>query len=264
MQRGADPNKHTKRGYTPLWIASSLQHSGMSTLLIKWGADVHLRNSNGQYPIHAACKSHSISNMLLLVRLSGDFNVFDNRGKTPLVVLSEKDSPNRNALYAFVIRHLALVAFRGLEINGRDLGLIQKSQPMQDLFDLSFNELQQMERMEVAENIPYYTFINKSVSRTSSLTRRYDIEITFENEARLRQLFPNCFCDLRNAYIFARERENIVLKKEKELSEIFYEMFQIPLPYLIINKIATYICSDALRDFVPDFHMSTLSNMIWE
>jgi ankyrin repeat protein len=121
LEYGASVHVRTKKGQTPLHIASKRGLSDVVALLLKFGADaeaqdvdkmtplfyalqsqqgesetasqllldhgasVHARDNNGRTPLHPASQNHSSNLMALLLKLGADVDAQDDNNITPLL-----------------------------------------------------------------------------------------------------------------------------------------------------------------------------------
>ena len=88
-ENGADINALRNDNCTPLMVASSHGAVDQVTFLIKYGANVHLQDKNGDTALHHA--SRKMSNSLEIVcalTVAGASQMCNNQGLTPLLVAS--------------------------------------------------------------------------------------------------------------------------------------------------------------------------------
>jgi ankyrin repeat protein len=130
LEHGASVHVRNKNGQTPLHLASEHHHSGIVALLLKFGLDVdaqdndnmtplllasgrdpyddarataaaqllldhgasvHVRNKNGQTPLHLASEHHHSGIVALLLKFGLDVDAQDNDNMTPLLLASGRD-----------------------------------------------------------------------------------------------------------------------------------------------------------------------------
>jgi ankyrin repeat protein len=84
---GADVNKASHTGATPLYIAAGLGHLEVSCCLVKeLGADVNLGDAKGDTPLCAAAhRGHLEVSCCLVKELGADANIANEYGSTPLL-----------------------------------------------------------------------------------------------------------------------------------------------------------------------------------
>jgi len=70
--------------YTP----DNARATAVAQLLLEHGASVHVRNKNGQTPLHLASERHHFSIVALLLKLGADVDVHNNDNMTPLLLAS--------------------------------------------------------------------------------------------------------------------------------------------------------------------------------
>src|SRR5260221_3840140 len=73
--------------------ASQTQITKTAQLLLEHGASVHMRNKNGQMPLHAASQHGPSGIVALLLKFGADVDAQDNDAMTPLLLVSQPSSP---------------------------------------------------------------------------------------------------------------------------------------------------------------------------
>ena len=87
---GADMDALDNRGLTPLLHALKFTKSGgAGKALLEHGASVHVRDENGQTPLHLAFQRRSDWMVPFLIEAGADVNAQDNDGTTPLLYVVE-------------------------------------------------------------------------------------------------------------------------------------------------------------------------------
>ncbi|KAH0424778.1 hypothetical protein CcaCcLH18_11334 [Colletotrichum camelliae] len=87
QQRGFDPDIQDGSGWTPLMIAASIKDGeGLVHLLLQKGADVNLKNHNGQSALHFVASKNNldVAKMLLNHYPPASTRVRDKRGQYPV------------------------------------------------------------------------------------------------------------------------------------------------------------------------------------
>lgn len=111
LEGGADPNFFA-RDMSPLLSAVYWEGTEITQLLLDHGANVNIRNSHGQTPLHNAFQNAfqyerppNIECIQILIASGADINASDNAGRTPLmhaldmgVDMAEDASEGINAL----------------------------------------------------------------------------------------------------------------------------------------------------------------------
>ena len=92
LDRGANPNKAEEYGYTPLHKAAMNGHKAVAQLLLDRGAEVNMQNKYGLTPLHIAAHNafknrKEIVNILLEGGATPDMT--DKEGRTPLSTVRE-------------------------------------------------------------------------------------------------------------------------------------------------------------------------------
>jgi ankyrin repeat protein len=154
LEHCASVHVRNKNGQTPLHLASDHHHFGIVALLLKFGADVdaqdyddmtplllalgrrtfddarsapgaqvllehgasvHVRNKNGQTPLHLASEHHHPGIVALLLKFGLDVDAQDNDNMTPLLLASGQDTYNdagATAAAQLLLEHCASVHVR--------------------------------------------------------------------------------------------------------------------------------------------------------
>ncbi|MDY0008147.1 MAG: ankyrin repeat domain-containing protein [Bdellovibrionales bacterium] len=91
VQAGASPNRTAPgTGYTPLIQAAALDAGRVLHALVRAGADLNGRGSNGQTALHhAADNQHRREALEVLISLGADLEARDGQGRTPLMISVE-------------------------------------------------------------------------------------------------------------------------------------------------------------------------------
>ncbi|MEA2640608.1 MAG: hypothetical protein QOF51_2002 [Chloroflexota bacterium] len=112
LNRGADPNRRTPLGYTPLMVAAGLGSVRATDMLLSAGADVHMLDSSlGASPLHRAAQGGVVD----VARLILDHGAFINLqsatvGHTPLIDAVWSKKP---AMVKFLLERGAALDVRG-------------------------------------------------------------------------------------------------------------------------------------------------------
>ena len=94
MARGASVNLTDEEGRTALhWTALGKlkTNNDCLQLLINHGADLAIRDKNGQIALHLAAKFGRMENLELLISKGSEVSAMDNCGNTPLHLATEVD-----------------------------------------------------------------------------------------------------------------------------------------------------------------------------
>lgn len=89
LQKGASPDSVGEDGETPLFVAARRNDPAVVYLLLRAGADILVRNRQGESVLHHA----NDCNVPLLVEAGALVNAQDARGRTPLHVAVELQDP---------------------------------------------------------------------------------------------------------------------------------------------------------------------------
>lgn len=90
IKSGADINKKSESGETPLMFSLYADSLDAFKLLISAGADVHQKNNIGKNALFIACESNKIEAFKTLLKLKSETDVVDQNGQTPLIIASIK------------------------------------------------------------------------------------------------------------------------------------------------------------------------------
>jgi ankyrin repeat protein len=85
LKEGADVNKETSYGYTPLHLAAETNAHTFISPLVKKGANVNVQNSKGFSPLHAASDRGNLAACKELIKNGANINSVDLDGFTPLL-----------------------------------------------------------------------------------------------------------------------------------------------------------------------------------
>ncbi len=113
LRYDVDVNAQNKQGETPLLVAVREGYDDIAKALIAAGANVNIRNAQGQTLLHLAVLDEDYGNARtarLLLKLGADINARDHAGRTPLYqAASSHFAPGVRLLLA-----------SGAEVNARD------------------------------------------------------------------------------------------------------------------------------------------------
>jgi ankyrin repeat protein len=98
LKVGLDVDAQDNDDVTPLLLASGrdtvddARGTAAAKLLLEHGASVHVRNKNGQTPLHLASQFNHSSVVALLLKFGADVDAQDNDNMTPLLLASGRDT----------------------------------------------------------------------------------------------------------------------------------------------------------------------------
>ena len=81
---------HDITGCTPLHLASK-QHSRIVSVLLNKGCNVNVQNNLGNSALHIAVSANQHTIVEILIRYEADINLKDNYGRTPLLACDMMD-----------------------------------------------------------------------------------------------------------------------------------------------------------------------------
>ena len=77
LQKGMDPNQCDDNGRTALYTAAEYGHAKCMKVLLKYGADVNIRNSYLATALHVACHGRKVNCVKLLLEYGADTKLLD-------------------------------------------------------------------------------------------------------------------------------------------------------------------------------------------
>lgn len=93
LDKGANPNIASNNDFkvAPIHSACAISHFEITELLIKYGADVNAKQSQGVSPLHSTAHNGKTSLSKLLIDNGADINAKTDNGQTPLFMANEKN-----------------------------------------------------------------------------------------------------------------------------------------------------------------------------
>ncbi|XP_043942991.1 inactive serine/threonine-protein kinase TEX14-like [Protopterus annectens] len=104
LKKGVDVECQNTAGQTPLFISALFGHYQETDLLLQYGANPNKRTFNGSTPVHAAAFSCNPSILCRILEAGGDLRLHDREGKTPQD-WAEAAEDSRNVEILEYIRH---------------------------------------------------------------------------------------------------------------------------------------------------------------
>jgi len=116
LQHGADVKVENNWGRTPLHVLSESADYDPEyvRLLLECGVDVNAKNKDHMTPLLLAVDLQRYETTLSLLHHGADVKVEDNKGKTPLHVLSEHEDEH------YMLEFAQLLLERGADVNAKD------------------------------------------------------------------------------------------------------------------------------------------------
>jgi uncharacterized protein len=92
LEKGADPNIASNNHFkvAPIHSSCAISHFDITELLIRYGADVNAKQTQGITPLHEAAHNGQIKLLKLLLDMGADINAKMENGRTPLFMANEK------------------------------------------------------------------------------------------------------------------------------------------------------------------------------
>lgn len=93
LERGADPNRATISGFTPLMFAAYYDRAAVATQLLDKGADITSHNQlDGNTALHVAARRGSVETLVLLLERGADPNDASNADGSPPLLLAAREA----------------------------------------------------------------------------------------------------------------------------------------------------------------------------
>ena len=105
VKKGANMEKKTLAGYTPLASAAYLGNKNVAEFLVKSKAQLNATTQRGYSSMHLAAIQGNDEMVSLLLEAGANSNLLDNAGKTPLQLLEANS--NRNSEVSQVLTILS-------------------------------------------------------------------------------------------------------------------------------------------------------------
>ena len=175
LNQGANVNVREKDGQTPLHYAAYLNNINIAKLLIDSGADVNVQDEDGWAPLRWAVRAENFDLVKLLIENGADVNVQDKDGCAPLHSAAFWDS----------VDIIKLLIENGVDpfIKNKD-GKIPldycKNEEMHKLLENYMNNYKQRNKTPSIENndLLYYAFDNNLIEVKKCVYREnYNINI---------------------------------------------------------------------------------------
>jgi len=103
LAQGADPNKRSGDGRTPLIHAAIDGKLAVAKLLLDHGADVNAQDGLGYSALHYSAQNYLLEMAALLIAHGAKVDAEDNHGNTPLA-RAAFDSKGRGALISILLK----------------------------------------------------------------------------------------------------------------------------------------------------------------
>lgn len=236
LERGADVNKKTSNGETPLYLAVWNGDESIVKLLLKKGADVNGKTLHGETVLHIASSSYKPQIVYILLEHGANVNALNDNGKSPLTYAYPTE------IQEILVKELAKLRFEGQPICNENLECLRKHKDLQKTFDNCLDELRRMKDYQIYNGYSLYDILkmHKQPRKLILLTKNVDFVVAFKSPRYTKRF---CYYDSDLDYIFedALKRTYILQSEEKKLHTIFKNT----LPELVTRKIA-YIANEHL------------------
>lgn len=231
LSRGADVNKKTSSGETPLYLAVWNGDESIVKLLLKKGAQVNEKILKGETVLHIASSSYKPQIVYILLEHGANVNAINDSGKSPLTFAYPTD------IKEILIKELAKLSFQSQQICEENLEYLRHHQDLQKTFDSCLDELQRMKDYEVYKGFSLYDILEmrKEHRKLIYLTKNENFVAAFKSPRYIKRF---CYYDNDLDYIFedAMKRTYILQSEEKKL----YSILKNCLPELVIRKIVYF------------------------
>ncbi|KAK9884176.1 hypothetical protein WA026_005131 [Henosepilachna vigintioctopunctata] len=238
LDAGADPNMKDPSGNAALHIevlrTSPEKQKKFIQLLIKYKADINMRNENGWTPLHLAIREGYEDVVYNLLRKGADINIKDNNGTTQMKTAFSYRFQNPTML-THLGKHLILQHGRNIPVDVDDLEQLCEIDHLRKYKIRCDEEVSTLKRTTVCTDsyVTYFDILIASPDKMAKYVQNLDIVKSLENFDKNKFLYGNRI--IRNFKQGMRRREAIG-KIEPFCRDIFP-----PLPEVCINKITEYL-----------------------
>lgn len=115
LKAGVNPNLHSKRSDSPLYLACLANQLDAAELLLTKGADPNMKNSGGNTVLHSAALQGNLELGKLLIKHNASLNVRNERWQYPLHLAVKSNHASLVALFLDTENKAALLK----DINGK-------------------------------------------------------------------------------------------------------------------------------------------------
>lgn len=236
IEKGADVNTADICEKTPLFEAISKQNVKIVDKLISSGADISAKNRGYLYPewtaLHLACwvQSKQITNILL--RNGADIRKKTTNGETPLFKLTKWSDKDYVKCPRSMIREFSKLIFENEPICINDMILLNDSSDDRKLLDMCTSELRQMSSTKFYGLHSYYSVLkmSKNIKKLANLTRNEEFLQRFELDLHRFRFFQDDLRFILEKAIQLRDKIDIVYSK-------LYSVFKDSFPDIVIRKL---------------------------
>lgn len=232
LERGADVNKRSKQGESPLTLAVSCNvNETIVKLLLNKGAKINKKIFDGQSILHFASRLGSMNSVCVLVEYGAEINFENDEGETPITCAGSIE------VITFFIKELAKLKMESKPICKKNLDLIRDHEEFQEIFDKCSEELIRMKNCIIYNKFSLYDILKMKKQRKKStlLTKNQDFVTAFESLECI-ESFEHFGEDLDVMFLQAIKRRDSLQSEEDKLKLIFKDY----LPDLVIRKIAYF------------------------
>ncbi|XP_003424814.1 receptor-interacting serine/threonine-protein kinase 4-like [Nasonia vitripennis] len=224
LDMGADANALAEDGLSPLHMAarSQVPATTLSTLL-KRGANIHLKTTQGRTALHEACANSREDNIRLLLSAGADMLAEDCDGKTPFTALWRSIEPPyiESPSVRLMIKALALKKDRlQPSVKLKDERLVRSNPGMREYYRDCRAQIARLKLTRLTEDCTFLQLLTKSCEQIAGLMMRNG---NFKANFRLYDFsgFAMYAEDALAAFKRAQRRRRCVREREGLVSEAF-------------------------------------------
>jgi ankyrin repeat protein len=242
IKYGANVNVKNSIGQSLLYTAMKIRYKEGVEILLKYGANLNNINETGNYKetaLHLAVKAHDDKFVQFLLDIGIDVNICDVNNFTALYFAHEGTN-----IAKLLIENIALLKVSNLFINQRNEIIIETVQEFKLYFFKCLKELLMIKK-ENCYNISLINFLTKDVFTLAKYVRRKLVIINFEKNIN-KNKFPIYYRKLIQNMEKGLERWNLIkqVKGILCLSTFFGSLYDI------LDKIIDNFSNEELKNFI--------------
>lgn len=148
MQRGADVNKKTFFGNTPLHIAAASGDESIVKILLDYGAQMNEKSLNGETALLKASLVGKVKIVQTLLEHGADMNILDDDGDTPLTCSSLETEK-------MLVKKIATLKYEKQVVCDENLDYLQDFKGSRRYFNECLEELNRMKEVKINKEISF-------------------------------------------------------------------------------------------------------------